>query len=375
MHAAELEKNAWRPLKVVVAGGGTGGHLFPGIAVAGEFAVRNPQSRILFVGAGRPFEKDALTRAGYPQRTIAIEGIKGRGPWAKARAAMKIPGALFHSAGILAEAQADLVVGVGGYATGPVAMAAWIKGIPVVLCEQNTVPGITNRMLFPIAKRIYVSFDNTRGKIDPLKKRVTGNPIRQQILAASTLEAKEKNTFTILIVGGSQGAHAINLAVMDALPRLRQRRKFHMVHQTGAKDQAQVADAYEKAEMDAEVKSFFHDMASRYSRADLVVCRAGATTVAELTALGKPALFIPYPFAADNHQEHNARALVDHGAAQMVLERELTGVDLARRLDTLADAPDLLATMASRSRRLGKPDAARSIVDDCYQLVGNSPCI
>uniref|UniRef100_UPI003566DC2C glycosyltransferase n=1 Tax=Desulfosarcina sp. TaxID=2027861 RepID=UPI003566DC2C len=134
MHAVESE-NTWRPLKVVVAGGGTGGHLFPGIAVAGEFVVRNPQSRILFVGAGRPFEKEALARAGYPHRTIAIEGIKGRGLWAKARAAMKIPGALFHSAGILAEAQADLVVGVGGYATGPVALAAWIKGIPVVLCE------------------------------------------------------------------------------------------------------------------------------------------------------------------------------------------------------------------------------------------------
>ena len=374
MHAVEPE-NTWRPLKVVVAGGGTGGHLFPGIAVAGEFAVRNPQTRILFVGAGRPFEKDALARAGYPHRTIAIEGIKGRGPWAKARAAMKIPGALFHSAGILAEAQADLVVGVGGYATGPVALAAWIKCTPVVLCEQNTVPGITNRMLFPIAKRIYVSFENTRGKIDPLKKRVTGNPVRQQILAASTLKAKEKNRFTVLIVGGSQGAHAINLAVMDALPRLNQGRNFHVVHQTGAKDQDQVADAYEKAGMDAEVKSFFHDMASRYSQADLVVCRAGATTVAELTALGKPALFIPYPFAADNHQEHNARALVERGAAQMVLERELTGADLARRLDTLAGSPDLLATMASTSMALGRPDAAKRIVDDCYQLVGRSLCI
>ena len=374
MHVAEPEK-AWRPLKVVVAGGGTGGHLFPGIAIAGEFAVRNPQSRILFVGAGRPFEKDALARAGYPQRTIAIEGIKGRGGWAKARAAMKIPGALFRSAGILAEAQADLVVGVGGYAAGPVALAAWIKGIPVVLCEQNTMPGITNRMLFPIAKRVYLSFENTRGKIDPLKKRITGNPIRQQILAAATREEKETNPFTILIVGGSQGAHAINLAVMDALPRLRQTRKIHFVHQTGAKDQDPVAAAYAKAGMDAEVKAFFHDMASRYRRADMVVCRAGATTVAELTALGKPALFIPYPYAADDHQEHNARALVDQGAAQMVLERELTGADLARRLEALAGSPDRLASMASTSRRLGKPDAARAIVDDCYQLVGNLPCI
>jgi UDP-N-acetylglucosamine--N-acetylmuramyl-(pentapeptide) pyrophosphoryl-undecaprenol N-acetylglucosamine transferase len=331
--------------------------------------VRNPQSRILFVGAGRPFEKDALARAGYPHRTIAIEGIKGRGPWAKVRAAMKIPGALFHAAAILAEAQADLVVGVGGYAAGPVALAAWLKGIPVVLCEQNTVPGITNRMLFPIARRIYVSFENTRGRIDPLKKRVTGNPIRRQMLATSTPDAKEKNAFTVLIVGGSQGAHAINLAVMDALPHLGQGRKFHVVHQTGAEDRDQVAHAYAKAGMDADVKSFFHDMASCYRRADLVVCRAGATTVAELTALGKPALFIPYPYAADNHQEHNARALVDRAAAIMVLEKDLTGADLARRLNGLAGSPDLLATMASNSRMLGTPHAARTIVDDCYQLV------
>lgn len=374
MHDAEPQK-AWRPLKVVIAGGGTGGHLFPGIAVAGEFAVRNALSRILFVGAGRPFEKEALARVGYPQRTIAIEGIKGRGLWAKTRAAMKIPGALFRSAGILADVQADLVVGVGGYAAGPVALAAWVKGIPVVLCEQNTVPGITNRMLFPVAKRIYVSFENTRGKLNPSKKRLTGNPVRQQIIDVSTVESREKNTFTILVAGGSQGAHAINLAVMDALPHLRQREKIRIIHQTGAEDREMVKTAYMTAGIDAEVKAFFHDMASCYGRADLVVCRAGATTVAELTALGKAALFIPYPFAADNHQELNARALVDEGAARMVLERDLTGGDLARCLDTLAGTPDLLAGMAARSRTLGRPDAARTIVDDCYQLVGNEPCI
>ena len=369
-------KKAWRPLKVVVAGGGTGGHLFPGIAVAGEFTVRNPQSRILFVGAGRPFERDALARAGYPQQTIAIEGIKGRGLWARTRAVMKIPGALFRSAGILADAQADLVIGVGGYAAGPVALAAWLKGLPVVLLEQNTVPGITNRMLFPIAKRIYVSFENTRGNIDPSKKCISGNPVRPQILEASAADAgAQKKPFTLLVVGGSQGAHAINLAVMDALPRLRQGRKIRILHQTGAEDQDRVAAAYVKAGIDADVKAFFHDMASRYGRADLVVCRAGATTVAELTALGKVALFIPYPFAADNHQELNARALVDEGAARMVLEKDLTGGNLAWHLDALAGAPDLLAAMASRSKALGKPDAARTIVDDCYQLVGNERCI
>ena len=374
MHAAE-SKTVWRPLKVVVAGGGTGGHLFPGIAVAGAFAARNPQSRILFVGAGRPFEKEALARAGYPQRTIAIEGIKGRGPWARVRAAIKIPAALFRSVGILAEVQADLVIGVGGYAAGPVALAAWIKGIPVVLCEQNTVPGITNRMLFPIAKRIYVSFENTRGTINPTKKRFTGNPVRRQILDAAIGETGKPITFTVLVVGGSQGAHAINLAVIDALQHIRQMDKIRFVHQTGAEDRDMVASAYRQAGIDAEVKAFFHDMASRYGRADLVVCRAGATTVAELTALGKAALFIPYPFAADNHQESNARALVDHGAAQMVLERELSGSDLARRLDALAGTPNLLAVMAARAKALGRPDAAQAIVDDCYQLLGSEPCI
>lgn len=360
---------------MVVAGGGTGGHLFPGIAVAGEFSARNTSSRILFVGAGRSMEKEALALAGYPQRTITIEGIKGMGLWARARAAMKIPGALFRSVGILADARADLVVGVGGYAAGPVALAAWLKGIPMVLCEQNTVPGITNRMLFPFAKRIYVSFEDTRGKIDPAKKRITGNPVRHQFLAASAIDAGRKEPFTILVAGGSQGAHAINLAVMDALPRIRRRPTLRVVHQTGAADLEAVTAAYLKAGIDAEVKAFFQDMASRYGRADLVVCRAGATTVAELTAMGKPALLIPYPFAADNHQELNARAMVDRGAAQMVPERNLTGGDLARRIDRLMASPDQLATMASRSRELGKPDAARAIVDDCYQLVGNEPCI
>jgi UDP-N-acetylglucosamine--N-acetylmuramyl-(pentapeptide) pyrophosphoryl-undecaprenol N-acetylglucosamine transferase len=364
---------SWPALRVVVAGGGTGGHLYPGIAVAGEFRVRNPRSQILFVGAGRPCEKEALARAGYPQRTISIEGMKGKGLWSKTRAAMKIPGALLNSAHILAEIQADLVIGVGGYAAGPVALAAWLKRIPVVLCEQNTVPGITNRMLFPVAKRIFLSFENTHGSIDPLKRRVSGNPVRQQIIDELPDNGHPHEPFSILVIGGSQGAHAINLAVIDAVNHLERREGIRMVHQTGAADQDLVANAYRQSGIDAEVKDFFHDMATRYRQADLVVCRAGATTVAELTALGKAALFIPYPYAADNHQERNARALVDQGAAQMVLERDLSGIDLASRLDALVNAPELLRAMAARSKALGKPDAARFIVDDCYRLVVKAP--
>jgi len=368
MHAADAGQTR-RPLRVVVAGGGTGGHLFPGIAVAEAFRVQNPQTAILFVGAGRPFEKEALARAGYPQRTIAVEGIKGRGLWAKARAAVKIPGAVFQAAGILSATQAELVVGVGGYAAGPVALAAWMKGIPLVLCEQNTIPGITNRILFPLARRVYLSFENTRGRIDPSKKRISGNPVRRPILEGVDAKNRQEERFTVLVIGGSQGAHAINLAFVEALPHLSLRQKIRIVHQTGAADQNMVAEAYVRAGIDAEVKAFFHDMASRYGQADLVVCRAGATTVAELTALGKAALFVPYPFAADNHQEFNARALVDLGAARMVLERDLNGRDLAAQLDALAADPDRLAEMAARSKTLGRPEAAQFIVEDCYQLM------
>jgi UDP-N-acetylglucosamine--N-acetylmuramyl-(pentapeptide) pyrophosphoryl-undecaprenol N-acetylglucosamine transferase len=258
------------------------------------------------VGAGRSFEKDALARAGYPQRIIAIEGIKGRGLWAKARAAMKIPGAL-----LLGRHSGRGPGGPGGRCGrirrrtgGPGSLDK--KRIPVVLCEQNTVPGITNRMLFPIAKRVYVSFENTRGKIDPLKKRITGNPVRQPILDASTRETKQKNTFTILIVGGSQGAHAINLAMMDALPRMRQGREDpYCPPDRVPRIRIRSLHAYRKAGIDAEVKAFFHDMASRYSQADLVGLPSRRHHGGGVDGPGQGRhLFIPYPFAADNHQEH-----------------------------------------------------------------------
>jgi UDP-N-acetylglucosamine--N-acetylmuramyl-(pentapeptide) pyrophosphoryl-undecaprenol N-acetylglucosamine transferase len=370
------QQQRWPLLRVVVAGGGTGGHLFPGLAVASEFSRRNACSRILFVGAGRPFECEAVRRAGYPHRSVAVEGIKGRAGVDKLRAALKIPGALRHSAAILADLGADLVMGVGGYAAGPVALAAWLKGIPVVLCEQNVVFGITNRLLLPMAQRVYVSFEQTAAGFDPRKMRCTGNPVRRQILdAAAAGPAARPQRLTVMVVGGSQGAHAINLAVKEALPHLRCPAKVRFIHQTGRADREMVAAAYRQAGIAAEVKDFFHEMASRYARADVIVCRAGATTVAELTALGKAALLVPYPHAADNHQERNARVLLEQGAARMILERDLSGAILARLLDSWIAAPGRLGEMASGSRRLGRPEAANRIVDDCYQLLGNKACI
>ena len=186
------------------------------------------------------------------------------------------------------------------------------------------------------------------------------------------MDDEKKRPFTIFIVGGSQGASAINRAVMDALSLIKKTEKMRFIHQTGSADRQQVKMAYERERIDAEVSDFFHDMATCYSRSDLVICRAGATTVAELTALGKAALFIPYPFAADNHQEFNAKALVDVGAGEMVLEKKLTGKSLSSHIDRLSADPGLLAAMASRSKSLGKPDAAKMIVDDCYQLLKRS---
>jgi UDP-N-acetylglucosamine--N-acetylmuramyl-(pentapeptide) pyrophosphoryl-undecaprenol N-acetylglucosamine transferase len=369
MHAAESTHSIGpRSISVVLAGGGTGGHLFPAVALGNAFAERNAANRILFVGAGRPLEKEILRRSGFLHRTLSIEGIKGRGGWSKIRAAMKIPGALLDSSRILSQAKADIVVAVGGYASGPVAMAAWVKGIPMVVCEQNTLPGITNRMLFPFAKRVYCSFDDTRGRIHPDKKRVSGNPIRKDLVERG-IEEEKNRPFTLLVVGGSQGARAINRAVLDALPLLGKPEQLRFIHQTGASDQQRVKTAYEQRHMDAEVSDFFHDMATCYSRSDLVICRAGATTVAELTALGKAALFVPYPFAADDHQALNAKALVDAGAGEMVLEKDLNGKRLAAYIERLSENPVLLSEMAQRSRSFGKPDAAETIVEDCYQLL------
>jgi len=223
-------------------------------------------------------------------------------------------------------------------------------------------------MLFPFAKRVYCSFDDTRGRIHPDKKRVSGNPIRKDLVERG-IEEEKNRPFTLLVVGGSQGARAINRAVLDALPLLGKPEKLRFIHQTGASDQQRVKAAYEQRHMDAEVSDFFHDMATCYSRSDLVICRAGATTVAELTALGKAALFVPYPFAADDHQALNAKALVDAGAGEMVLEKDLNGKRLAAYIERLSENPVLLSEMAQRSRSFGKPDAAETIVEDCYQLL------
>lgn len=365
------------PLRIVIAGGGTGGHLFPGIAIAQEFTTRNPNNKLLFVGTGKPFETTALSKTGFAHKRITSEGIKGRGIWNQTRSILKIPKGIFESVTILKQFRPDLVMGVGGYSAGPLVAGAWLLGIKIVLHEQNILPGITNRILSRLAHRIYVSFDDIPTGFNPEKVLYTGNPVRREILQSATDQkaeeidgATQQQRFAILILGGSQGAHSINMAVLDAIDKIKDKDKFFFIHQTGVNDETRVKTAYELHGVSCRVQAFFNDMARQYQNADLVICRAGATTVAEIKAVGKGAIFIPFPFAADNHQALNARSLENAGAAEMILEKDLNGNALAERINFYASRPDTLRQMASRTRDLSRPDAAAVIVDDCYKLVG-----
>jgi UDP-N-acetylglucosamine--N-acetylmuramyl-(pentapeptide) pyrophosphoryl-undecaprenol N-acetylglucosamine transferase len=247
--------------------------------------------------------------------------------------------------------------------------------IPIVLHEQNILPGITNRVLFPLAARVHVSFPNTRFGRTSSKICVSGNPVRKDIRewavqagAADGMSAIADRPFTICIIGGSQGAHAVNVAVVDALPLLKPY-GYRFFHQTGVADMEMVQNAYRCHEISAVVQPFFRDMTRCYREADLMICRSGATTVAELTAVGKPAVLIPFPYASDNHQEWNARSLVQSQAAEMIRESDLSGAILAERIRYLALHPEILRKMALSARTQGNPHAAQTIVQDCYALI------
>ncbi len=368
--------NASRALRIVIAGGGTGGHLFPGIAIAQEFLARNPENSVLFVGTERPFEISILSETGFKHQSITAEGFKGRGFWNQIVSVSKIPKGIIESILILKRFKADLVVGVGGYSAGPLVTGAWLLGINIVLHEQNILPGITNRILSRFADRIYVSFNETKTGLNPKKTRVTGNPVRKEILqlargqaAVHTPDSGQPRQFTILILGGSQGAHRINMAVLEAIECIDDKEAYLFVHQTGPRDEIRVKRVYEEQGVPGKVQAFFNDISRQYEKADLIICRAGATTVAEVKTIGKGVIFIPFPFAADDHQVLNARSLVDAGAAEMILEKDLSGNALAERIDFYAANPDDLHGMASRAGDLGRVDAAAAIVDDCYALI------
>ena len=351
---------------MIVAGGGTGGHLFPGLAVAEAVAAQG-NAQVLFVGSAYGIEATAIPRTQFSFRPLLIRGVRGRG-WRGALAfAWQLPLALLRAWRIVAGFRPTLVLGLGGYGSVPVVLAAWVRRVPTVLIEQNVHPGFANRLLGHLARRVCTAFAESARFFPPGRAVQTGNPVR----ALRTDARPAENHFTLFVFGGSQGAHTINEAAVEAaqivseqLPGLR------VIHQTGSADAEWVAERYRQQGVEAQVIPFVHDMASAYGQADLVVCRAGATTLAELAALGKPAILVPYPFAADDHQRTNAEMLVRQGAAEIILDAQLSGARLATSVLTLARERERLASMGEAARQLALPDAALRVVEVCRQVAG-----
>lgn len=358
-------------IKVLIAGGGTGGHLFPGVALAEEITTRQKGNQVLFVGTRRGIEARVLPELGYPLELIEVEGIKGRGLVGRLRGMARLPGALAACFRILSTFTPDVAIGVGGYASGPMIVAAWLRGVPTAVLEQNTVPGITNRILGRFVRAVFVMFEASRAYFPAEKVQVLGNPIRRQLLD-NFLVAPEprKGRFRILVLGGSQGAHTLNLRMLEAAEHLaRMKDELHIVHQTGSTDEELVRRGYARLGFEVEVIAFIKDMSGAYRRADLVVCRAGATTLAEVMVAKRASVLIPFPYAADNHQELNGQAMVDAGASVMLVERELDGGKLGACIEGLVRDTERVAAMERAAGRAGRPEAAREIVDACVELI------
>jgi len=357
-------------VRIVIAGGGTGGHLYPGIAVAREVLARQPAATISFAGTARGIEARVLPREGFALDLIRSGGLKGKSILDRARGATLIPLGLVDAWRIVSERRPDLVVGVGGYSSGPVVLVAALRGVPTMLLEQNAVPGLTNRLLSRHVQAAAVSFESAKAFFGS-KAFVSGNPVRPEFLdAAGSKESSRDAAITrVLVFGGSQGAHAINMAMVEAAAQLAEGPHLRLTHQTGERDVEMVRAAYAQAGLEADVQPFLHDMGRQLGQADLVVCRAGATTLAEITAAGKAAILIPLPTATDDHQRKNAEALMSEGAADLLLQRDLSGPVLAERIVSLARDRARRERMAAAARALSRPDAARMIVDRAMELV------
>jgi UDP-N-acetylglucosamine--N-acetylmuramyl-(pentapeptide) pyrophosphoryl-undecaprenol N-acetylglucosamine transferase len=362
-------------LSVIIAGGGTGGHLYPGIAVARALLARRPDARVSFAGTARGIEARVIPREGLPLDLIRSAGVKGKSAADRLRGAALVPVSLIDAWRIVSARRPSLVLGVGGYSSGPVVLVAALRGVPTMVLEQNAVPGLANRLAAPFVRAAAVTFESTKAFFGA-KAFVSGNPVRSEFLSAAgpvreSASDDQTSVVRILVFGGSQGAHAINMAMVEAAPRLAADPHLRVTHQTGERDLEMVRTAYRTAGFSADVEPFLFDMGRRLGQADLVVCRAGATTLAEITAAGKAAILIPLPTATDDHQRKNAEALAAAGAAETMLQREVTGSSLADRILALARDPERRRRIAAAARSLARPDAADMIVDRMLALAGS----
>jgi UDP-N-acetylglucosamine--N-acetylmuramyl-(pentapeptide) pyrophosphoryl-undecaprenol N-acetylglucosamine transferase len=365
----EVRSTVRRQVRVLMAAGGTGGHIFPALAVADEMRRRSEASGpggvqyvTVFLGTGRGLESRVIPRAGYRLETIHAAGLKGISGWKRLVNAARLPQSVFEAAKLLYRLRPRVVLGIGGYISGPVMLEAALVGIPTLLYEANAVPGFTNRVLAPVVRLAAVGFEPSLAAYGQ-KGRLTGHPVRLEFYG---VEPKtHKPPYTVLVVGGSQGARALNQCLVESLPFFRSRGAgtLSFIHQTGEADYNAVKAAYGDHWAGSEVCTFIDDIAEAFSRADLIICRAGAATVAELAAAGKASILIPYPSATDQHQLHNARTFEGAGAACVIEQKDLEPNRLVDHVMSLLGDSGKLAQMEQRARRLASPQAASRIAD------------
>lgn len=345
-------------MNVLIAGGGTGGHLFPGIALAQELMRRAPDAQVTFVGTERGIETRAVPKAGFDLELLPVSGLRRTGIVGLVKGLARLPVALWQAGSLVRRVAPDVAVSVGGYAAGPAVLAAKLLGVPCVVMEQNAVPGFTNRVLGRLVDRVFASLPT-----DGFPKRkvsVLGNPVRADLLSVRDEPYEPTDPPRILVFGGSQGARALNEVWMQLAPRLPEL-GWRLTHQTGAADAERVSAAYRDAGATVNVSAFIDDMASAYRDADLVVCRSGASTIAELTVCGRPAILVPFPYAVDDHQTANAQVLEASGGAIHVPQNALSPDTLIGTIESLG--PERLRRMAVASKTEGKPEAVARIAD------------
>jgi UDP-N-acetylglucosamine--N-acetylmuramyl-(pentapeptide) pyrophosphoryl-undecaprenol N-acetylglucosamine transferase len=352
-------------MRAILAGGGTGGHVIPALAIANELK-KALSAEVLFIGTARGIENRLVPAAGYPLKLVRVGALKNVSLMTRAKTALDLPRAVWDASGMLNEFAPDVVIGVGGYASGPAMLAAVLKHIPTLAFEPNVVPGFANRMVARFVSGAAVHFEETAKYFRHAE--VTGVPVRH---AFFEIQPKHGGMPTLLVFGGSQGAHAINEAMFRCLPvLLREAPGIHIIHQTGEGDYNDALAAYGALGESAEVSKFIEDMPAAFARADLVVCRAGASTVAEITAAGKPTVFVPFPRAADDHQRINAEALAQEGAAVVVEESKLEGVWLVETIAALLGDSHRLRQMSEAARALAHPNAAHDIAAMAARVAG-----
>ncbi len=360
--------------KIVIAGGGTGGHLFPGVALAKALKGIDITMEITFVGTKQGIESKVLPGEGFKLKTIIASGLLGKRGLNRWVSWSKLPVGAAQSMYFLIRNRPNLVVGVGGYVSAPLVFSAWLLRIPILIHEQNVFPGMANKWLGKIADKVAVSYKESKQFFLKRKVEVTGNMIHEKLCQPrEEFPPPLKQPFGVLILGGSQGAHSINMAMVEALDLLSDRKeRLHITHQTGDADYENIKKQYAAKGFSANVMSFITDMPVRYRLASLVICRSGATTLAEITAAGRVSFLIPFPYAANNHQEHNARIIETASAGEVVLDKEISGERIAKSIKKAMDEPENLQKMENNSYRLGSRDATKKVQEICLELMGDA---